>query len=200
MFFLYGASGTGETFIYKTVCHQLLAESVIVICTASSSITALLLPGGQTAHSMFKIPIDTLSETSFCSIPKQGQRAQLLRAAKLIIWDEALMHHRHTHEALDQTLRDLRDQDSPFGGMTVVFGGDLRQILPIVPAGTQEDIVNASLQKSYFWTHTILKLWKNEPLDQGSDQEEFTKWLLRIKEGQDVAPDGTIAIPQEICV
>ena len=45
------------------------------------------------------------------------------------------MQHRNAPEALDRTLRDIRDDDRPFGGITVVFGGDFQQILPVVPKG-----------------------------------------------------------------
>ena len=41
----------------------------------------------------------------------------------------------------------------PFGGMTVVLGGDFRQILPVVPKGRREHIVNASIKRSYLWNH-----------------------------------------------
>ena len=62
-----------------------------MLCVTSSGIAALLLPGGRTAHSMFRIPIDTLDAESLCNISKQDQRAELLRVVDLIIWDEALM-------------------------------------------------------------------------------------------------------------
>jgi ATP-dependent DNA helicase PIF1 len=43
----------------------------------------------------------------------------------LILWDEALMTKRHAIEARDISLRDILDkEDLPFGGKTVVFGGD----------------------------------------------------------------------------
>jgi hypothetical protein len=51
-------------------------------------------------------------------------------------------------DAVDQTLRDLLQDDRPFGGITVVFGGDFQQILPVVVRGTREQIVNESLQRS----------------------------------------------------
>jgi hypothetical protein len=63
--------------------------------------------------------------------------AKLVRKADLIIWDEALMMHRQTFEAVDRTLCDLVQLDDAqaiekiFGGKTVVLGGDSRQIMPI---------------------------------------------------------------------
>lgn len=119
--------------LYQTLCHAIRAQNIIVICVASTGLACLLLPGGQTAHSMFKIPIDTLAEDSMCHIPKESLRAELLKAADAIIYDECLMTHRHCFEALDRTLQDVRDCQRPFGGLTVVFGGDFQQILPVIP-------------------------------------------------------------------
>ena len=66
-FFLHGAGGTGKTFVYNTLCHHLRSQGKVVVCVASSGIAALLLKGGHTAHSTFKIPID-IHETSTCGI------------------------------------------------------------------------------------------------------------------------------------
>jgi hypothetical protein len=87
-YFLNGPGGTRKTFVYKTSCHLLRSEQNIVLCVASSGITALLMPGGRTAHSVFKIPIDGLNAESFCNIPKNSHRADMLRRTVLIIWDE----------------------------------------------------------------------------------------------------------------
>lgn len=87
-------------------------------------------------HSMFKIPIDTLSEVSHCRIPKNSRRADLMHAVRCIIWDEIVPQHQHAVETLDHTLRDLRNNDKPFGGVTVLMGGDFQQTLPIIPKGS----------------------------------------------------------------
>jgi len=54
-FFLQGYAGTGKTFLYQTICHHFRAQVKIVLCVASSRIAALLLPGGTTSHSRFRI-------------------------------------------------------------------------------------------------------------------------------------------------
>jgi aromatic ring hydroxylase len=109
--------------------------------------------GGRTAHSMFKIPVENLTDESLYSISKESQRADLLRQTRLIIWDEASPQHRHTFEALDKTCRDLRDDNRFFGGISVVFGGDFQQTLPIVKNGSRDNIINATIQHSYLWPH-----------------------------------------------
>jgi PIF1-like helicase len=95
LFFLNGAGGTGKTFVYKTLCHRLRGNGWIVLCVASSGIAALLLPGGRTAHSMFAIPTENLADDSLCHIEKNSKQADMLRRARLIIWDEAVMQHRY---------------------------------------------------------------------------------------------------------
>ncbi|XP_010445680.1 PREDICTED: ATP-dependent DNA helicase PIF1-like [Camelina sativa] len=120
LFFLYGAGGTGKKFVYKTIISKLRSEKRIVLPVASSGIAALLLPGGRTDHSRFKIPL-IVTEDSICEIKKGTMLAELLIKTDLIIWDEAPMSHRHTFEALDRTLRDLLStedssaSEKPFG-------------------------------------------------------------------------------------
>ncbi|KAJ8481437.1 hypothetical protein ONZ45_g15318 [Pleurotus djamor] len=125
--------------------------------------------------------------------------------SRLILWDEAPMQHRNTHEALERTLRDIRDCDQPFGGVTVVFGGDFQQTLPVVPKGTQEEIVAASLPRSYIWTFIqspnvdgVLRLRQNMRLDSGADEADFARWLLDVGHGRGIRADGKINIPMEM--
>jgi hypothetical protein len=91
LFFLNGMGGTGKTFIYKTLCHCIRLFNWIVLCVASSGVAALLLPGGQTAHSMFAIPTENLADDLSCNIKKNSKQADMLRKVCLIIWDEAVM-------------------------------------------------------------------------------------------------------------
>lgn len=167
VFFVYGYVGTGKTFLWKTLSTAIRSKGKIVLNVASSGIASLLLNGGRTAHSHFIIPINVIEE-SFCSINLNSPLAELLKLTSLIIWDEAPMIHKHFFEALDRTLRDILHstipncEEKPFGGKVVVFGGDFRQILPVVPKGSREDIVNASLNSSYLWDHIqLLKLTVN---------------------------------------
>nr|GFA65162.1 ATP-dependent DNA helicase PIF1-like [Tanacetum cinerariifolium] len=66
----------------------------------------LLLECGRTAHSWFAIPINVV-EDSMCHIAADRDLADLIRKAKLIIWDEAPMINRYCYEAFDRTLRDI---------------------------------------------------------------------------------------------
>jgi len=84
VFFLDGPGGSGKTFVYKVLLALVRRDGHVAIGVASSHIATLLLEGGRTAHSIFKIPI-ALGRDSMCSIPVQSDSAELLREAKLIV-------------------------------------------------------------------------------------------------------------------
>ncbi|XP_016177755.1 uncharacterized protein LOC107620044 [Arachis ipaensis] len=167
----------------------------IVLNVASSGIASLLLPNGRTAHSRFKILLN-ITEDSVCNIKPGSPQAMLLLKAKLIIWNEAPMVSRHCYEALDKYLGDIMrcsptySKDFSFGGKMVVLGEDFRQILPVIPRGSRQDIVHLTLNSSYLWKFCqVLKLTKNMRLSIGtttSDQDEteqFGEWLLKVGDG-----------------
>lgn len=78
--------------MYNTLCFAVRAQELQVMCVASSGIAALLLPGGRTAHSSFKIPLK-INESSSCSISKQSQLVNLIREVDFLIWDECSMQN-----------------------------------------------------------------------------------------------------------
>lgn len=153
VFFIYGHEGTWKTFVRRTLSATIRSKGQIVLNVASSGIASLLLTGGRTAHSRFAIPIN-VNEDSTCNIRPGTDLAELLIKTKLIIWDEAPMTHTYCFEALDRSLRDIlrfsdeRSLEKPFGGKVVVFGGDFRQILPVIPKGSRRDIVFSIINSS----------------------------------------------------
>ncbi|XP_050915713.1 uncharacterized protein LOC127130792 [Lathyrus oleraceus] len=206
VFFLYGYGGTGKTYMWRTLASYIRSKKQICLTVASSGISSLLLPGGRTAHSLFKIPIPTM-ESSTCNIDKGSDRAELLKMTKLIIWDEAPMAHRFCFEAFDKTLKDIMGRsncsDKLCGGKVIVFGGDFRQILPVVPRGSRSDIIHSTINSSYIWDHcVVLKLTKNMRLQQAantsstSELELFSNWILKVGDGKLEEPnDGYTDIP-----
>ncbi|WVZ63174.1 hypothetical protein U9M48_012829 [Paspalum notatum var. saurae] len=130
VFFVDGPGGTGKTYLYKAPLATLRSQDKIAVATATSGVAASIMPGGRTAHSRFKIPL-TIDDGAVCSFTKQSGTAKLLQKVSLIIWDEASMTKRQAVEALDNSLRDIMDRPRlPFGGKTMVFGGDFRQSDP----------------------------------------------------------------------
>lgn len=92
-----------------------------MLTVASSGVAALLLPGGRTALSRFKIPCD-LDDDTVCDISRCTMLAELIEVASLVIWDEALMTDRKAFQALDRTLRDIEKTHDPSTG-NIPFGG-----------------------------------------------------------------------------
>ncbi|XP_076895457.1 uncharacterized protein LOC143548082 [Bidens hawaiensis] len=123
VFFVYGYGGTGKTFLWKALASSIRSKGLIVLNVAFSGIASLLLTGGRTSHSRFKIPLN-LTEDSIFSVDPQSEIADLIKQTSLIIWDEAPMIHKHEFEAMDRTFKDILKSDSLFGGKVVVFGGD----------------------------------------------------------------------------
>ncbi|XP_042038217.1 ATP-dependent DNA helicase PIF1-like [Salvia splendens] len=153
-------------------------------------------------------------EDSVSNIKPESALVELIVRAKLIIWDEAPMIHKHCIEAVDMTFRDIMrvcnefSMDKPFSGKTVFFCGDFLQILPVVPKGSRQDIVNVAINSTYLWRNcTILRLTKNMRLlsaassDEASRLKEFSSWVASIGDGVVGGPnDGevTIDLPSDI--
>jgi len=212
VFFLYGYGGTGKTYMWNTLASSLRSRREIVLNVATSGIAALLMQGGRTAHSRFKILVHTL-QSSICNIEKGTELAELLKQTKLIIWDEVPMVHKFCFEALDKSLKDImsvRGKPSKliFGGKTVVFGGDFSQILPVVPGGNRSDIVHSTINASYIWNHyQVLKLTKNMRLLNGhakssEDTQKFSEWILKVGDGKLGEGNGynDVEIPNELLI
>jgi hypothetical protein len=156
-FFLNSPGGCGKTFLLNLLLLHCQVFGIAFKAVATSGLAALLLILGRTAHSTcgIPIPIDSMS----CSyLGKESQQARELKQAKVIVWAESLMSHRHNIECVDRLLRDLTGSDVPFGGKVVVFGGDFRQILPVVRHGREGSIVGASLTKSPLWIQGHIKV------------------------------------------
>ncbi|CAN1800450.1 ATP-dependent DNA helicase PIF1 [Linum perenne] len=167
------------------------------IVVASSGIAAMLLPNATTAHSQFKIPIE-VHHTSTCSIKRGTELADQICRADIIVWDEAPMVHRLSFEAVDRTLCDLMDLPlsgpgyKPFGGKTVLLGGDFRQTLPVVTDGGRSDNIDATLTKSKLWALCkVLRLSANMRIETSAlncshvfENMNFSEWVLSI--GNDV--------------
>jgi hypothetical protein len=83
---------------------------------------------------------------------------------------------------VDHLLRDLLQIDRPFGGETVVFGGDFRQCLPITPINTKERVLAECIRSSpVFRTFIHLRLSENMRVDK--PEGPLSKWLLEVGAG-----------------
>jgi hypothetical protein len=83
VFFVDGPGGTGKTFLYKVLLAKVRGERKIAVATATSSVAASIMPGGRTAHSRFKIPLNTEDGSSLSmdfvsqehGVPRDGPKA-----------------------------------------------------------------------------------------------------------------------------
>ena len=132
-FYVDGPGGSGKTFLYEAIVHQVHARGHIAPACAMSGIAATLLPGGTTAHSLFGLPLEMPQFEALSSIKAQEGRAEVLRRAKVIVWDESSMIPVAALDCVDRLLRDLMADNRPFGGKIVLLGGDFQQILPRGP-------------------------------------------------------------------
>lgn len=150
VFFLDAPGGTGKTFLINLLLSKVRSSGSIALAVASSGIAATLLEGGRTAHATFKLPLNVRdNSTNVCHISKQSNTSKLLQKCALIVWDEATMSHKLLIEALDKTMRDLRNTNTPMGGCTILFSGDFRQILPVVSRETRADEINVNKKILY---------------------------------------------------
>ena len=134
-----------------------------------------------------------------CSFTKQSGTAELLRRASLIIWDEAVMTKHLCVETLDRSLQDIMECGLPFGGKFMVFGGDFRQVLPVVTRGTRAQVTDATLQRSYLW-EKIRKIRLSRNMRVQSDPW-FLNYLLRIGNGtEEMIGDDYIRLPDDIVI
>ncbi|XP_058122816.1 ATP-dependent DNA helicase PIF1-like [Anopheles coustani] len=163
LYFLDGPGGTGKSFLLETILAHTPRQTKI-------------------AH---QPPVDSTHCFSLL------QLADLMRQATLIVWDEASMSSRYALEAVDRPLQDIVGVRRPFGGKVGLLCGDFRQILPIVPRGTDAQVVQHCIKRIPLWhLFYVLRLWVNMRVQKvpnaqdANDVQEFADFLLRIGEGR----------------
>lgn len=83
-----------------------------MLCTATTGLAALNHEGGTTAHLLYKIPVTDGEEAPQCNVIGGSQRAELLRATAMHIWNEFPMYHWKVFEAVSCCLCDLASADN----------------------------------------------------------------------------------------
>ena len=129
-FFLAGRAGTGKTTFLKNVQEGVRKKFVILAPTGQAAINA----GGQTIHSFFGFNFGVLGPGEIGSMNRQ--KIGLVRNLDTIIIDEVSMVRCDIIDAIDRTLRHYVGNSAPFGGIQMVFVGDMFQLEPIA---TQKD-------------------------------------------------------------
>lgn len=181
-YFIDGPGGTGKPFVYKCLINSCIEMDYDVIPVAWTGIAAMLLPGGRTVHSRFKLPL-ILTDTSVSSLKVNSKEASTIRKSKLIIWDEAPMASACALMVVNRLLKDIMENDVFFSGKVIVLGRDFRQVLPVVPHGSRQLTIQNCITNSPIWPHfKILKLFRNMRVNQ--IEIEFSKFLLQMGNGE----------------
>lgn len=180
-YFIDGPGGTGKTFVYQCLIQKCFDLGIEIISVAWTGIAAMLLPNGRTVHSKFKLPL-ILHETSVSSLKINSKAASEIKAARLIVWDEAPMANVYALMTVNRLLQDIMSNNIVFGGKIIVLGGDFRQVLPVVPHASRQTITQNCIKFSPLWSYfKIFRLFKN--MRAKSDELEFSKFLLKIGDG-----------------
>ncbi|MBS1614654.1 MAG: helix-turn-helix domain-containing protein [Bacteroidetes bacterium] len=146
--FLTGKAGTGKTTFLKHIQETTPKKAVVVAPTGVAALNA----GGVTMHSFFHLPLGMYLPDSghypgdewnnqlvvnrhslFQNIRYNQERRELLQEMELLIIDEVSMLRADTLDAIDTILRRFRSKPLlPFGGVQVLFIGDLFQLPPVL--------------------------------------------------------------------
>lgn len=140
--FLTGKAGTGKTTFLRNVCEHTKKRFVVVAPTGVAAINA----GGVTMHSLFQLPLgpfipsDNYSGSGtdkhklFSNLRMNEEKRELLRDLELIVIDEVSMVRADMLDAMDMILRYIRRRHGvPFGGVQLLYIGDLFQLPPVIP-------------------------------------------------------------------
>lgn len=131
--FLTGKAGTGKTTFLRNLREKSHKRMVVLAPTGVAAINAQ----GQTIHSFFQFPFSPyVIGKGFISEPKQysfnKSKRKLIRNLDLLVIDEISMVRPDILDAIDESLRRVRGNQLPFGGLQLLLIGDLRQLAPVI--------------------------------------------------------------------
>jgi ATP-dependent exoDNAse (exonuclease V) alpha subunit len=169
--FLTGKAGTGKTTFLRNLIELTHKKAVIVAPTGIAAINA----SGVTIHSLFQLPFGTYlpkqpvsGESHFnqhYNTPKSIVRHLQMNATKrkiftdleLLIIDEVSMLRADLLDAIDMVLRYVRKNNENFGGVQVLFIGDLHQLPPVVKSNEWQ-LLGGFYNSAYFFdAHALLQ-------------------------------------------
>ncbi len=144
--FLTGKAGTGKTTFLRNICKHTHKNVIVAAPTGIAAINA----GGVTLHSLFQLPFGAFMpdnnginaqvnteintpRTLLKSLQMHKNKRNMLQKMELLVIDEVSMLRADLLDAIDLVLRSVRrEREKPFGGVQVLFIGDLLQLPPVV--------------------------------------------------------------------
>lgn len=164
--FLTGKAGTGKTTFLNNFVNTTRKKHIIVAPTGIAAINA----GGVTIHSLFAIPSRTFVPTTepvdpnlamninelFPHFKYRKEKLDLFREIELIIIDEVSMLRADLLDMIDYSLRRVRRNQLPFGGVQLLLIGDLYQLPPVV-RDDSERILSKFYETPFFFSAKALQ-------------------------------------------
>jgi GTPase SAR1 family protein len=168
--FLTGKAGTGKTTLLKKIIRESYKQTAVVAPTGIAALNA----DGVTIHSFFQLPfggfipefqVDNLfvqdtrfesKDTLMRNSKMNKKRRQLLRNLELLVIDEVSMLRADLLDAMDWVLRNVRKINSPFGGVQVLFIGDLLQLPPVTRA-EEWSVLSKYYPSMFFFNARVLQ-------------------------------------------
>lgn len=162
--FLTGKAGTGKTTFLNDFVKRTRKKHIVVAPTGIAAINA----GGITIHSMFGLPLRTFLpttdriDTSMANniadlmphFKYRKDKLKLLREVEIIIIDEVSMLRADVLDMMDFSLRFIRRNNQRFGGVQMLFIGDLYQLPPVV---RDEHILKICYNSPFFFDSHAIK-------------------------------------------
>ncbi len=156
--FLTGKAGTGKTTFLRSLKEAPPKRMAVVAPTGVAAINA----GGVTIHSFFQIAPGLFTPDSLAgrggrrNYRMSDRKKDILRTLDLLVIDEISMVRCDLLDAIDFTLRSYRDRSKPFGGVQMLFIGDLRQLAPVVKDDERE-ILKTRYDTPYFFSAKVMQ-------------------------------------------
>lgn len=177
--YLTGRAGTGKTTFLKNFLNNTELKAVIIAPTGIAALNA----GGQTAHSLFKLPPSLIRPQDI----KRVREGRILRAIDIMVIDEVSMVRSDLMDAIDRSLRLHRGVAKPFGGVRLLCVGDNAQLPPVVK-NDEIDILEEWFGGPYFFNSPSARLidWTVIELCHAFRQteERFLEILNRVRGGK----------------
>ena len=162
--FLTGKAGTGKTTFLNDFVRKTRKKHIVVAPTGIAAINA----GGVTIHSMFGLPLRTFLPTTdrvdsnlanniadlMPHFKYRKDKLKLLREIEIIIIDEVSMLRADVLDMMDFSLRHVRRNQQKFGGVQMLFIGDLYQLPPVV---RDEYVLKQYYDSPFFFDSYALK-------------------------------------------
>lgn len=186
--FLTGKAGTGKSLLLQYFRQK--SDKNIVVC-APTGIAALNI-GGQTIHSLFKIPPELIKKDS---LKVDKRTAKLLKYVDVVIIDEISMVRPDLMDGIDYILRKARNSTVPFGGVQLIMFGDLYQLPPVIQKELK-DYFAQNYGGNFFFNADVWKNIKFEIKELTTvfrqKDEDFKILLNAVREG--TITDGQLEI------